>query len=127
MFGIAILIAGSQFGPIGIAWGLVLAGLVSFVINSWYSGIHLNYGPLRQALQIIPSLCFGTIAAGAAYLAMTASGLDAPFFLLIVAIVASAAMSLAMLGLAWLFGYDLTGLLPRFRALPVPSDRNSSP
>ena len=126
VFGIAILIAGSQFGPIGIAWGLVISGLVSFVINSWYSGIHLNYGPVRQALQIIPSLCFGAIAAGAAYLAMTASGLDAPFFLLIVAIAASAAMSLTMLGLAWLFGHDLTGLLPRSRALPVSSDRNSS-
>lgn len=118
VIGVAILVFASRYGAIGIAWGLVVAGLIAFVINAWYSGHHLRYGPLRQAGQVIPSLAFGLIAAGAGYMAMAASGIQSPVLLLVVAIGASATTSLAILGLAWLLGHDLTGLLSRARGEP---------
>ena len=42
--GIGILVLVSSYGGIGIAWGLVVAGLISFIVNSWYSGRLFNYG-----------------------------------------------------------------------------------
>lgn len=113
--GVAVLILASHWGTIGIAWGLVVAGLISFLINAWYSGIHLNYGPIRQTGEIVPSLAFGAAAAFAAHLAMAASGFQSALILLIVGSGTAAAVSITILALAWSIGYDLTGLLVRAR------------
>lgn len=117
--GVVILVLASRYGAIGIAWGIVVAGMISFVINAWYSGINLDYGPLRQAGQVLPSLAFGLLAAATAGVAMAASGLQSQILLLLVGIGASATTSLVILGLALLFGHDLTGLLSRSRTKSV--------
>lgn len=69
--------------------------------------------------QVLPSLAFGLLAAATAGVAMAASGLQSQILLLLVGIGASATTSLVILGLALLFGHDLTGLLSRSRTKSV--------
>ncbi|MDA9053036.1 lipopolysaccharide biosynthesis protein [Planktomarina temperata] len=113
--GIGILVLVSSYGGIGIAWGLVVAGLISFIVNSWYSGRLFNYGPVRQVIQIVPSLSLGIIAAGAAIFAMAVNGTDANALELLAGVGAAATTSIVLLSLGGLLGYDLTGLLTRLR------------
>ncbi len=108
--GIGIIAISSSYGVFGIAWGLVITGLISFIINAWYTGILLNFGPIRQAIHVLPSLGYGLIAAAASYAAMTYSGVQIEMLLLIVGIGTSAATFIGMVGSAWFFGYDLTDI-----------------
>lgn len=111
VIGVAILVFASRYGAMGIAWGLVVAGFIAFIINAWYSGIHLDYGPLRQAGQILPSFAFGLISASAAYLALVVTDIQSSFLQLLMGIGASTTTSVAILALAWILGHDPTGLL----------------
>jgi O-antigen/teichoic acid export membrane protein len=115
--GTGILVLVAQYGGMGIAWGLVLAGLMSFIINSWYSGIYLDYGPVRQIRQMVPSLALGSIAAVVSNISMRVSELDSQFLLLLVGAGASAATCIALLGLTSLFGYNLSGIRSGRRAM----------
>lgn len=113
--GVGILIVMSHYGVIGIAWGIVFAEFFSFIINSWYSGKYLSYGPVRQLIQIIPPLAIGLTGALAARLAMYASAFDSQLFQLLIGVGAAAATIAALVGLAWLLNYDLTGHLSQPR------------
>lgn len=115
VIGVGILVLASHWGALGVAWGLVVAGFVSFIINSWYSSSQLNLGPFRQLGLIIPSLAFGAIAASAAHLSMLASEFQSPFVLLLTAVSTAATIAVASICLAWLFGLDPSGVLSRSR------------
>ncbi|MDX2479600.1 MAG: polysaccharide biosynthesis C-terminal domain-containing protein, partial [Desulfuromusa sp.] len=54
--GTVLLIAGSLFGVLGIAWSTVVFGGLGFIINAHYTEKHLEYGTLQQILDILPTL-----------------------------------------------------------------------
>lgn len=55
---VGLIVAGSRFGLPGMAWGVALSSVVTFVFNAYYNGMHLDYGAVKQALDIAPSaLC----------------------------------------------------------------------
>lgn len=111
--GIGILVIAAPYGAMGIAWGLAIASFVFFAINAWYSGIHLQFGPFRQAAEVVPSLAFGFVAAVASHVSMSASTMQSPALLLLIGIAASATTCIAILGIAWLLGFDPSGLRER--------------
>jgi len=57
--GIIFLGIGSFFGVMGIAYSVVFLSLASFMINTYYTKIHLNYGATEQFLDCFPSLVLG--------------------------------------------------------------------
>lgn len=113
--GIGILIFSARYGVIGIAWGLVISSMISFIINAWYSGVFFQYGPIQQSVQIIPCLGFGAISAFTAHVAMLQSSSQEQIILLFVGFGASAAVFIFMIGVAWLVGIDLTGMSRHLR------------
>lgn len=44
-------------------WGNVIAGLIGYVLNSYFSGKFIGYSTVEQFLDILPSLMFGGIIA----------------------------------------------------------------
>lgn len=52
VIGIATLAAASAFGPIGIAWGMVLVGVASYFVNAHYVALLLRYGALPQLRDV---------------------------------------------------------------------------
>jgi len=124
VLGVAILIFSVRYGVFGIAWGLIAGGLISFFINVWYSGIMLDYGPIKQMVQIIPSLAVGIMSASAAYVAMGVITVQTPILLLFAGLCASATALIGIVGIMWYFGYDLTGFLPDARRKRKTLGRN---
>lgn len=55
ILGFSLLFASLPFGTIGIAWSLVISGFLSFIINAFYTGKLLNFGPMLQAYEIAPT------------------------------------------------------------------------
>lgn len=53
---IGLTVAGSFYGIVAIAWAQVIASVFSIGVNAYYSKIFLNYGAVRQVLDLIPSL-----------------------------------------------------------------------
>lgn len=124
--GIAILVSLSGYGGMGIAWGLVIAGFISFIINAWNIERLLDYGPIRQTIHILPSLLIGCIASFSAYTAISASGIHSNIVVLLLGIGASALASVTILGVALLFGHDLTGLYALCRSNKGLDKRNEA-
>jgi O-antigen/teichoic acid export membrane protein len=114
ILGVTILFLASYYGGIGIAWGIVIAGLISFIVNAWYSGVIFDYGPIRQFIEILPSIVLGLVAATAAHIGIEISGTVLAFPQLLLGMGASAVTSAAILALSYMFGYDPTGLFQRF-------------
>lgn len=52
--GILLLVLASSFGIVAIAWSFVVSGAISFFINAYYSGRLIDYGSLRQSLDVLP-------------------------------------------------------------------------
>ena len=61
VIGIILLIIGTTYGIMGIAWSQVASGLIGFVINAYYTRLFLGYGALRQALDIFPTFIVGLV------------------------------------------------------------------
>lgn len=57
VLGIALIWVGLQFGVIGIAWSLSITGILWWVIAAIANGKILNYGFIRQSLDVLPSFC----------------------------------------------------------------------
>lgn len=55
--GVCCLIVGSFYGVMGIAWSQVVFGFVAFLINAHYSRLFVDYGPLAQMRDFVPTLC----------------------------------------------------------------------
>ncbi len=61
--GTALLVFGSFFGLMGIAWSRAAMSVVAFVINSHYTGKFLNYGGLGQIKDSIGSIALSALMA----------------------------------------------------------------
>jgi teichuronic acid exporter len=53
---ISLTIAGSFHGIMALAWAQVAASTFSLLVNTYYSKRFLNFGALRQGLDLLPSL-----------------------------------------------------------------------
>lgn len=56
VFGVAVLIAASRFGPFGIAWGLFGLALIALLINTSQTGRLVGYGIWRQLRDVAPAI-----------------------------------------------------------------------
>jgi teichuronic acid exporter len=59
--GILLLIIGSYFGLMGIAWSRVIQSVIAFLINSHYTDKHINYGVRDQLRDCMPIAFNGLI------------------------------------------------------------------
>lgn len=67
VIGVALLVALAQFGPIGIAWGVVLASLISLLINTSQTSHLVDYGTWQQLRDAIPAIVLATLMAGCVF------------------------------------------------------------
>lgn len=63
---IAILIA-IRYGIIALLWAQVVNSIVTFFINTYYTGKFINYTAWHQTRDILPILCIAAIAGAAIY------------------------------------------------------------
>jgi len=63
---ISLLLLTSPYGVLAIAYGQVVASLLAFFVNAYYSGRLLNYGWLAQLRDIAPYLAVGSLMGGLA-------------------------------------------------------------
>lgn len=57
--GVAVLSAACTISVLAIAWSTLVSGVLSFIINGYYSGRLLGYGCGRQLIDIAPYLAAG--------------------------------------------------------------------
>lgn len=64
ILGIALLVIGSRYGIIGIAWSQVALSGAGFILNTHYTKVHLDYGALKQLRDNLPAMlvCLPMIA-----------------------------------------------------------------
>ena len=62
-FGIVLLVCGSYFGIMGIAWSRVIQSIVGVMINGYYSHKLLDYGMYQQIMDCLPSFLLGATMA----------------------------------------------------------------
>jgi teichuronic acid exporter len=63
LLGVAILCAASAHGPIGMAWGVVIAGVLSFFINASYTKALCDYGHMAQLRDVVASVGLAAVMA----------------------------------------------------------------
>jgi len=80
-FGILIMGIACFFGITAIAWSSVLTGVVCFWINAHYSGRFLDYGFLRQIIDLLPYAGVSLVMAGCVW-AITLLPLSIPILIL---------------------------------------------
>jgi O-antigen/teichoic acid export membrane protein len=66
---IPMIVAGSFFGTMAVAWAVLAASVFGVMVNTWYSHKLLGYGMLAQLKDQSATLLLSTIAAGVAWLA----------------------------------------------------------
>jgi O-antigen/teichoic acid export membrane protein len=67
---IALVLACSPFGPMAIAWAVLVASLVAVAINTWYTHKLLGYGLLAQLRDQAATLLLSALAALAGWLVL---------------------------------------------------------
>ncbi|HET9034259.1 MAG TPA: lipopolysaccharide biosynthesis protein [Dokdonella sp.] len=87
---IGLIIAGSPWGAIGIAWAVLISSLFAAVINTWYSKKLLGYGAVAQLRDQLATLMLTVCAAasGWAVLHLMATGKTAMLLAIVVAAIA---------------------------------------
>lgn len=121
VIGVLILFGSYSYGVFGVAWGLFAASIFSFAVNSWYSGILLGYGSLRQTVHVTPSLFFGLVSASAAYVAMGTIHIESEVILLLISIFSSFVTLMVIMGVSWMIGFDIAGYGSRFHCSTIAS------
>jgi len=66
---IPLIVAGSFFGALAVAWAVLAASVFGVIVNTWYSHKLLGYGVLAQLQDQSATLLLSALAAGAAWLA----------------------------------------------------------
>jgi O-antigen/teichoic acid export membrane protein len=61
--GCALVVVGSFFGPIGLAWSQVVTAALAFPISAHYTGTLLGYGAVAQLRDIFPVMVISTAMA----------------------------------------------------------------
>ncbi|WP_456375036.1 lipopolysaccharide biosynthesis protein [Thiolapillus sp.] len=57
--GVILLVAGSFYGVMGIAWAFVLQSIIGFVLNGYYVGCYTGYGGMGQLRDCLPAFLLG--------------------------------------------------------------------
>ena len=83
ILGTSLLVMGSFYGVMGIAWSQVLFGVIAFLINAHFSRIFINYGAASQTMDFLPILLISLAMAGFIYWLGTIVICPVPFVLLI--------------------------------------------
>ncbi|MGR8929525.1 MAG: lipopolysaccharide biosynthesis protein [Gammaproteobacteria bacterium] len=65
VIGIALLVGSVPYGPIGIAYSQVVFGVLAFFVNAYYTKKLLNYGVLKQTLELLPIIFVSLVMAAA--------------------------------------------------------------
>ena len=66
-FGVTLLIIGSFFGVMGIAWSRVIQSIIGLIINTHYTGKYLDYGFLEQVKDCMTSVMLSVLMAVVVY------------------------------------------------------------
>lgn len=66
---IGLIVACAPFGPLAIAWAVLISSVFGIAINTWYTRKLLGYGVFAQLKDQISTLLLSTLAAGVAWLA----------------------------------------------------------
>ena len=64
---VIVLVGALKFGIMGLIWGQVISSFLAFFINTYYTGKFLNYGPVKQFLDLTPPLLISGILATMMY------------------------------------------------------------
>jgi teichuronic acid exporter len=67
LLGTSLLIIGTAYGVMGIAWSQVIFGVLAFIINAHYSRIHIGYGAWQQLADFFPPLILSGVMAAMVY------------------------------------------------------------
>jgi teichuronic acid exporter len=67
LLGTVLLIIGTAYGVMGIAWSQVVFGVLAFVINAHYTRIHIGYGAWQQIADFLPALILSGVMAAMVY------------------------------------------------------------
>lgn len=94
-----LLVIGSYYGIAGVAYSIVAANIISFFINTHYSGKFLGYGAAQQLLDTMPSLVASLLMAAAVTWSSHFIGL-------------SLAMEFPLLVTIGILSYGIASLLP---------------
>jgi teichuronic acid exporter len=87
--GVMLLVIGSFFGIMGIAWSRVVQSVIGFIINSYYTGKLLDYGMREQIDDCLPSLLLSAMMAVVVYMTDTWIKVDGVLELLLLIILGS--------------------------------------
>ena len=61
---VVILLISAPFGVIAIAWSQVIFSMIQVFVNGYYTGIHLNYKPMRQLIDTLPMILIAAAMGG---------------------------------------------------------------
>jgi teichuronic acid exporter len=56
-----------QFGIFGLLYGSILASVLAFFINTYYTGKYLNYNAVSQASDLLPAIFLALLSSGIVY------------------------------------------------------------
>lgn len=64
---IGLVVLGSPWGALGVAWATLVASIINAAINTYYSWKLLRFGPLAQAREQAPTFALAAVAAAAGW------------------------------------------------------------
>lgn len=101
--GISVLLFTMQYSVMAMAYGMLLTGVLSQIINSWPNRKLLGYGYLHQLRDLLPSIVLAVIAGAAAY---GVGMMQLPIHLLLVIALQVIVGAVTYLALSYLFRID---------------------
>lgn len=101
--GISVLLFTMQYSVMAMAYGMLLTGVLSQIINSWPNRKLLGYGYLHQLRDLLPSIVLAVIAGAAAY---GVGMMQLPIYLALVIALQVIVGAVTYLALSYLFRID---------------------
>lgn len=101
--GISVLLFTMQYSVMAMAYGMLLTGVLSQIINSWPNRKLLGYGYLHQLRDLLPSIVLAVIAGAVAY---GIGMMQLPIHLALVIALQVIAGAVTYLALSYLFHVD---------------------
>ena len=116
---IGLILACSPFGPLAIAWAVLVASLVAVAINTWYTHKQFNYGLSAQLSDQIGTFLLSALAAIVGWLMLRLISPGAVSIALAIALPAAAYIGGAVMTRHRALS-DVTDLLREFRSRQAP-------
>jgi teichuronic acid exporter len=101
---VPIIVVGIFYGVTSMLWGMIVIVLISYFINSWWTGKFIDYPTLEQIKDILPSLLVATAAGVIVYLVSRLVSL-APIPFLLIQLLIGALVSVALCEVTHLSDY----------------------